>query len=92
MFYTDIMQSFKAPDGFFNVTFLEVIRSKYRKAVSFRHGATQQEVLTSPKWEEEDRRHEVQDFLVDHPSGYYLFDENPLDFGYFLDTITSEGM
>lgn len=71
-----------------------MIKSKYRKAVSFRHGATQQEVLTSPKWEDVDRREELLDYLSDHPdSEYDLFDENPLEFGDHLDAIrTTEGI
>lgn len=78
------------PDGYFKVTFMELIR---RKAVSFRNGMTQQEVLTSSRWEEVDRRVEILDYLADHPeSEYEIFDENPLDFGYYLDTISATGI
>ena len=70
------------------MAFLEVIKSKYRKAVSFRHGASQQDIVTSTKWldccEEE--------YAMEEYSEYSLYNGNPLEFGYFLDSIYIKGI
>ncbi len=70
------------------MTFLEVIKSKYRKAVSFRHGASQQDIVTSTKWldcyEEE--------YAIEEYPEYSLYNDNPLEFGYYLDTIYFKGI
>ena len=68
------------------MTFLEVIKSKYRKAVSFRHGASQQDIVAS------DKLLDSVDAPEEYPdTPYPLFSVNPLESGYFLDSITCRG-
>ncbi len=82
-----------APDGFFCVNFLEIVRSRYRKAVSFKHGATQHEILSYGQEQGREEKQEIVDYLSTAlDEKYHLFNENPLEFGYYLDTITSDGM
>ncbi len=70
---------------------MEIIKSKYRKAVSFRHGASQRDIVTSDKWKDVDCE-EILDSMEEFSDTHQLFDPNPLEFGYFLDTITSKGI
>ena len=74
------------------MTFVEVVRSKYRTAVSFRHGSTQHDTFNSHRWKEEmDSLLDFEDCDDEDQSQYRLYRDNPLDFGYFLDTIISKG-
>lgn len=68
------------------MTFLEKIHSHYSSNVSFRC-FDQGHILTSAL-DDHDRMHEVEDSLLEN-SLYRIFPENPLHFGFFLDTITT---
>ena len=75
------------PEGYFTVSFVERIISQYTTNVSFRSGMTQDSILQS-RLEDRDRMYEVQESLSDN-SSYRLFPENPLQLGFYLETITT---
>lgn len=59
--------------------------SRYRKEFSFRSGLLQEEIV-SRRSQDPDRMDEAQGLLADQPI-YRVFDENPLDLGFFLEHI-----
>ena len=75
------------PEGYFTVSFVERIISQYTTNVSFRSGMTQDSILQS-RLEDRDHMYEVQESLSDN-SSYRLFPENPLQLGFYLETITT---
>ena len=82
----------ESPVGFFRVEFCERIQSRYRSTWLFRTGLTQEDILME-RWDDVGRRHEVVDVLARTPHlQYHLFQENPLNHGYYLSTITANGM
>lgn len=73
------------PTGYFVVTFVGRTPSRYTKNVSFR--SMNQEDILATRLEEDDRRHEVSDSLIENPH-FRVFAENPLHLGYYLDRIS----
>lgn len=68
------------PVGYFRVSYLERVPSRYTSSVSFRSG-TQESILPS-RIDDHIRRQGVEESLIESPS-YRIFLNNPLQLGFF---------
>ena len=75
------------PVGYFYISFTEKMPSRYTNNVSFRSGLSQGSIL-SVRIEDDLRMHEVEESLQQN-SYFRVFSENPLQRGFYLDSITT---
>ena len=70
---------------------LEKKKSVYRNSYSFRSGLTQEDIIAY-QWDDEYRMFEVRDLIASTPENqFHLFLENPLEYGYYLYSISDLG-
>ena len=65
---------------------MEKICSEYSDKVSFRSGLSQSAILSTRLMEDPDCMHEVEDTLLTNAL-YCIFPENPLQYGFYLNSI-----
>ena len=94
IYYSSVLFSLiiEPPLGYFDVYFIGKKKSVYRNSYSFRSGLTQEDILAY-HWDDEDRMFEVRDLIATTPENqFYLYLENPLEYGYYLYSISDLGM
>lgn len=76
----------EVPEGYFDVTFLEMTHSRYSSKAVLRSGLSQECALSTSQLCSPDLNHEVEQSLIEVPL-YRLFPENPLKMGFYLYSI-----
>ena len=71
--------------GYFDVQFIGKKKSVYMNSYSFRSGLTQEDILAY-HWDDEDL------IATDPENQFHLFLENPLEYEYYLYSISDLGM
>ena len=78
--------------GFFEVEFMNRIQSRYSGMFTFRYG-TQEDILCYQTLDDFDGMMSYRDDVAESPgSQFRIFDKNPLHLGFFLSSITTEGI
>ena len=79
-------------DGHFDVYFIGAKKSMYRDSYSIMSGLSQISILMYHLPDATERMVEVRDIIDTDPEGTpHLFEENPLQFGFYLHSISYEG-
>ena len=74
------------PDGYFSVTFLDMTLSSYSLNAVLHGGLSQSTILLTSQHCYFDLMHEVEGSLTEN-SCHRVFPHNPLQMGFYLDTI-----
>ena len=82
-----LLDSSTAPVGYFTVSFVEKVPSRYTSSVIFAGGLDQEEVL-STRLDDRDRMDGIGESLIESPL-FRIFKENPLQLGFYLESITT---
>ena len=78
-------------NGFFEVLFLSKKKSMYSSIYSFATNLTQESVLAHHLHDDIERMMEVRDALEEAEGKNVLFEDNPLQLGFYLDCVYASG-